>query len=149
MPKKKTDAKETRAKGFRTTRAAHADETGEDYVEAIGDIIGERGECRVRDLAPMMGVSHVTVVRTIERLVRQGLVETEPYRPIVLTAKGKRVAKKSRERHEVVLRFLLEIGVPARQAKIDAEGIEHHVSDATVRAMRRVCERLGFKGNRG
>ncbi len=144
VPKKKTDAKETRAKGFRTTRAAHADETGEDYVEAIGDIIGERGECRVRDLAPMMGVSHVTVVRTIERLVRQGLVETEPYRPIGLTAKGKRVAKKSRERHEVVLRFLLEIGVPVRQAKIDAEGIEHHVSDATVRAMRRVGERLGL-----
>lgn len=137
---------ESRASGFRRTRAAHADETAEDYVEAIADLIDEKGECRVRDLAPMMGVSHVTVVRTIERLVKQGLAETEPYRPIGLTAKGRRLARKSRERHEVVLRFLREIGVPAKQAEIDAEGIEHHVSDATVRAMRRLAERLASEG---
>ncbi len=141
--------KETRARGFRSTRAAHADETAEDYVEAVADIIADRGECRVRDLAPMMGVSHVTVVRTIERLSKQGLVETEPYRPIALTAKGRRLARKSRERHEVVLRFLLEIGVPQRQAQIDAEGIEHHVSDATVRAMRRLADRMSSEGAGG
>ena len=132
----------SRAQGFATTRAAHADEIAEDYVEAIADVIRESGECRVRDLAPMMGVSHVTVVRTIKRLVEQGLVETERSRPIRLTPRGKLLAQRSRHRHQVVLGFLLAIGVPSRQAQIDAEGIEHHASDATIRAMGRLQERL-------
>ncbi len=123
---------------FRGTRAAHRDETGEDYVEAIAQLIGERGEARVRDLAAMMGVSHVTVTRVVARLARAGLVVTEPYRPITLTERGRTLAEASRRRHEVVLAFLRAIGVGAEQAEIDAEGIEHHVSEATIRAMERV-----------
>jgi DtxR family transcriptional regulator, manganese transport regulator len=126
---------------FRTTRAAHRDETAEDYVEAIMQIASERGEARVRDLALFMGVSHVVVTRIIKRLARQGLVETSPYRPVKLSAEGQRLADRIRERHQVVLRFLRSLGVPARQAEIDDEGIEHHVSDATIRAMRRAMNR--------
>ncbi len=125
---------------FRTTRAAHRDETAEDYVEAVAQLIEERDEARVRDLALMMGVSHVTVTRIVTRLQSEGLVETEPYKPITLTTKGRRLAKQVRERHETVLAFLLAIGVPRKQAEIDAEGIEHHVSDATIRAMKRVAD---------
>jgi DtxR family manganese transport transcriptional regulator len=128
---------------FRTTRAAHRDETAEDYVEAIMQLITDRGEARVRDLASMMGVSHVTVTRIVARLARQGLVEAQPYRPVSLSAAGRRLAARIRERHEVVLGFLRSLGIPARQAEIDAEGIEHHVSDATIRAMRRAMARTG------
>jgi len=127
---------------FRGTRAAHRDETAEDYVEAVEQLIRERGEARVKDLASLMGVSHVTVSRIVGRLQREGLVETSPYQPIALTSAGRRLARRSRERHEVVLAFLRTIGVPARQAEIDTEGIEHHVSDATIRAMKRLTERL-------
>lgn len=130
------------AKRFRDTRAAHRDETAEDYVEAIAQLLDEQGEARVRDLAQMMGVSHVTVTRIVARLQEKRLVDTEPYKPITLTREGRRMATRSRERHEVVLAFLRAIGVPDRQAEIDTEGIEHHVSDATVRAMRRLTERL-------
>jgi DtxR family transcriptional regulator, manganese transport regulator len=132
------------AERFRGTRAAHRDETAEDYVEAIAQLIDERGEARVRDLAKIMGVSHVTVTRIVGRLqeMRPALVETEPYRPITLTREGRRMAERARERHEVVLSFLRSIGVPRRQAEIDTEGIEHHVSDATIRAMRRLTKRL-------
>jgi DtxR family transcriptional regulator, manganese transport regulator len=122
---------------FRRTRAAHQDETAEDYVEAIQQISAEQREVRVRDLAVFMGVSHVTVTRIIARLTKAGLVSTEPYKPVSLTPAGRRLADRIRERHEVVLQFLRLIGVPARQAEIDAEGIEHHVSDATIKAMRR------------
>lgn len=125
---------------FRTTRAAHRDETAEDYVEAVAQLIEERGEARVRDLAQMMGVSHVTVTRIIARLQNENLVATEPYKPITLTTKGRRLATEARKRHEIVLAFLLAIGVPRKQAEIDAEGIEHHVSDATIRAMKRVAD---------
>lgn len=121
---------------FRRTRDAHRDETAEDYVEAIMQIREEHGEARIRDLSNLMGVSHVTVIRIVSRLVEEGLVETQPYKPVELTAEGRRLANRIRERHEVVLNFLQWIGVPARQAEIDAEGIEHHVSDATIKAMK-------------
>jgi DtxR family transcriptional regulator, manganese transport regulator len=124
---------------FRTTRAAHRDETAEDYVEAIMQIQVERGEARVRDLARFMGVSHVTVTRIIARLCKVGLVISQPYKPVELTPAGKRLAARIRKRHEIVLSFLVSLGVPARQAEIDAEGIEHHVSDATIRAMQKAA----------
>lgn len=123
---------------FTTTRAAHRDETAEDYVEAIADLIDESGEARVRDLARIMGVSHVTVSRIVTRLQGEGYVSTKPYYPIELTRKGRSLAARAKKRHEVVLKFLLAIGVPKKQAQIDAEGIEHHVSSATIKAMERV-----------
>ena len=126
------------AKRFADTRRAHRDEISEDYVEAIAQLIDTHSEARVRDLAKMMGVSHVTVSRTIARLQADGLVETEPYKPITLTRKGRELARASQRRHEIVLSFLEAIGVPAKQAAIDAEGIEHHVSQATIDAMQRV-----------
>lgn len=126
---------------FRGTRAAHEDETAEDYVEAIADEIKASGECRVRDLVRLMGVSHVTVSRIVSRLAKEGLVRTAPYEPIELTADGRKLAARARRRHEAVLAFLLAIGVPRAQAEVDAEGIEHHVSEATIRAMSRVTKR--------
>lgn len=127
---------------FVRTRQAHEDETAEDYVESIDTLISQTGEARVRDLARLMDVSHVTVSRIIARLARKGLVETEPYRPILLTPKGRRLALRARERHEIVADFLRAIGVPPAQAEIDAEGIEHHASQATLEAMRAMTERI-------
>lgn len=131
--------RESAADRFARTRAAHRDETAEDYVEAIAGLIDSAGEARVRDLSRLMGVSHVTVTRIIARIGELGLVSTEPYKPITLTAAGRRMAEMARRRHDVVLGFLLAIGVPRKQAEIDAEGIEHHVSAATIRAMERVA----------
>ncbi|MBC7835593.1 MAG: manganese-binding transcriptional regulator MntR [Phycisphaerales bacterium] len=134
---------------FRGTRAAHRDETGEDYVEAIAELAARIQEVRVKNLAAMMGVSHVTVSRILKRLVGEGLVLTEPYRPVTLTPKGQRLAQRAAERHETVLRFLVAIGVPDAQAQIDAEGIEHHVSAQTIAAMQRYTRQPGTaKGDR-
>jgi DtxR family transcriptional regulator, manganese transport regulator len=122
---------------FNKVRADHASETAQDYVEAVSDILHRQGECRVKDLAEHLGVSHVTVSRIIARLQEENLVQTEPYRPIRLTAQGERLAAQTRQRHETVLAFLLAIGVPIVEAERDAEGIEHHVGDQTLAAMRR------------
>ncbi len=126
----------THTERFRSTRQAHRDETAEDYVEAIDQLIEERGSARVGELAEIMGVSHVTVTRIIARLCKEGLVTTEPHKPIYLTDTGRQMAKESHERHQVVLGFLLAIGVEEHQAQIDAEGIEHHVSQETLTALR-------------
>ena len=117
---------------FRRTRNDHAQETAEDYVEAVADLLDEKGVCRSSDLARKFDVSHVTVHRIVARLHQEGWLETEPYRPIELTLKGRRLAVKSRRRHEVVYNFLLALGVDADIAAIDAEGIEHHVSSQTL-----------------
>lgn len=134
---------EEAAARFRRTRAAHEGETAEDYCEAIATIGIDSGHARVRDLARYMGVSHVTVTRIIARLCREGLVTTEPYRPIFLTPEGRRIAERTKRRHETVLNFLVAIGVPAKQAAADAEGIEHHVSEATIRAFKQIMDRGG------
>lgn len=120
---------------FVKVRADHALETAEDYVEAVSDLVHRNGECRVKDLATVMGVSHVTVTRIVARLQDEGLIETEPYRPVRLTATGEKLAAASRRRHEVVLEFLRALGVPERDAQRDTEGIEHHVGEATLARM--------------
>ena len=120
---------------FRKVRADHATETAQDYVEAVSDIVHTKGECRVKDLSELLGVSHVTVSRAVARIQQQRLITTEPYRPIRLTAKGERLAAESRRRHEIVLAFLEAIGVPKRDSLHDAEGIEHHVGQVTLRCM--------------
>ena len=122
---------------FSKTRDHHANETAEDYVEAVAEFIDELGECRVLNLARHFNVSHVTVSRIVKRLQEEKLLKTEPYRPIELTAQGAKLAKRVRERHAVVLEFLIAIGVDKRSAEIDSEGIEHHVGPNTLDAMKR------------
>lgn len=125
------------AKHHARTRRAHARELAEDYVEAVAELIEEQGKARVTDLAKRLGVSHVSVVRTIARLQRDGLVETEPYRSIGLTPDGAALAERVRGRHETVVRFLVALGVDPVAARADAEGIEHHVGGATLAAFER------------
>ncbi|MCG3127203.1 MAG: Transcriptional regulator MntR [Phycisphaerae bacterium] len=122
----------------RRTRDAHARELAEDYVEVVAELIERTGEARAVDIARHIGVTHVTVIKTIERLQRDGLVTTRPYRSIFLTDAGKRLADASRRRHQIVVNFLLSIGVSDAAAQADAEGIEHHVSPETLAALERV-----------
>lgn len=116
------------------TRQQHAQERAQDYVEAIADLIQACGEARATDLAKSLGVTHVTVIRTVQRLQREGLVTTHPYRSIFLTDAGRRLAAKAKDRHEKVVAFLQALGVSPSVARFDAEGIEHHVSPETLAA---------------
>lgn len=125
------------ASAYRRTRSDHARETAEDYAELIDDLIREVGEARAADIARRLGVTHVTVSKTLSRLKRERLITSQPYRSIFLTPKGKRLADKSRKRHQLVVDFLLALGVPRTDAETDAEGIEHHLSLKTLQAMKR------------
>ena len=116
------------------TREEHSQETAQDYVEMIAELIVTTGEARVIDLARRLGVTHVTVSRTIRRLQREGLVTSQPYRSIFLTDAGRTLSEESRHRHEIVVEFLKSLGVSAAAAHSDAEGIEHHVSRETLDA---------------
>jgi DtxR family manganese transport transcriptional regulator len=130
------------AETFRRSRRDRATETAQDYVEAIADLSAALGEARVVDLARRLGVTHVTVNRTLARLQKIGFVNTKPYRAIFLTEAGYKLAAECKQRHETVTAFLRSLGVPEKVAELDAEGIEHHVSPETLTAFER---RLGQK----
>ncbi len=128
---KLVDAK-TQAQWFTRVREAHQTETKEDYVELIADLIEANQEARLSDLAERLGVSNPTASKVLSRLQEEGYVESQPYRSIFLTEKGSKLAKKCKERHQIVLDFLIKIGVPPETAEFDAEGIEHHISEETL-----------------
>ncbi|HEY0902018.1 MAG TPA: manganese-binding transcriptional regulator MntR [Micavibrio sp.] len=122
---------------FNRVREAHQTETAEDYVELIADLIEAQGEARVVDLASRFGVSHATVNKVIARLNREGLVNNLPYRALFLTDAGRALATRCKERHKIVLDFLLALGVSPAVAEADAEGVEHHVSHETLAAFQK------------
>jgi DtxR family manganese transport transcriptional regulator len=125
------------AESLQQTRREHASEIAEDYVEAIADLSATLGEARVVDLAHRLGVTHVTVNRTLARLQRDGFVIARPYRAIFLTDRGRTLAVQCQQRHTTVVAFLRSIGIPEKTAELDAEGIEHHVSPETLSAFER------------
>jgi DtxR family manganese transport transcriptional regulator len=132
---KKGASAKLRSAAFRRIRADHSAELAEDYVEMIADLIDERGEARCTDIAMRLGVANATVVKTLKRLQAMNLVTQEPYRAIFLTPDGWKMAEDGKRKHAVVENFLLALGVSLETARIDSEGIEHHVSAETLRAM--------------
>lgn len=139
------DAKR-QARTFDEVRRAHQREMAEDYLELIADLCDATGEARTVDLAERLGVTAATVNAVLQRLAREGLVRKERYRSIFLTGNGRKVAERSRERHRIVRDFLLALGVEAEVAETDAEGIEHHTSDETLRAFRAFLDATGKVG---
>jgi DtxR family manganese transport transcriptional regulator len=124
----------TQARRFRKTRTAQSTALSEDYVELIADLLASSGEARPTDVARRLGVSHATAIKTISRLKREGLATGRPYRGVFLTDEGHKLATRLRARHRLVVDVLRAMGVPAEAAEADAEGIEHHVSEATLKA---------------
>jgi DtxR family manganese transport transcriptional regulator len=122
------------AQRFGKARSARSAATLEDYTELIADLIAANGEARMADIARRLGVAHPTVSKSIARLKREGLVTARPYRGIFLTEAGLAMAKSVHQRHRLVVDVLLAIGAPREAAEADAEGIEHYVSAATLRA---------------
>jgi DtxR family transcriptional regulator, manganese transport regulator len=125
---------QAQARRFGKTRSAQSVALFEDYVELIADLLATTGEARPTDVARRFGVSHATAIKTISRLKRAGLATGRPYRGVFLTEDGQKLAARVSARHRLVVDVLLALGVPKEAAEADAEGIEHHVSEATLKA---------------
>lgn len=122
------------ARRFIRARSARSTSMLEDYTELIADLIAVNGEARTTDIARRLGVAHPTASKAIGRLKREGLAKAQPYRGIFLTEAGAAMAKSVRQRHRLVVDLLVAVGAPREAAEADAEGIEHYVSPATLRA---------------
>jgi DtxR family manganese transport transcriptional regulator len=127
-------AEPTQARRFGKTRIAQSAALLEDYAELIADLLACDGEARPTDIARRLGVSHATAIKAIGRLKREGLATSLPYRGVFLTPEGESLAQKVRARHRLVVEVLTAIGVPREAAEQDAEGMEHHISPATLKA---------------
>jgi len=143
MPRRTLPAAEDQAVRFARQREADRTATAEDYVELIADLLREEGEARAVDLARRMGVSQATVTATIGRLQRDGLVETKPYRGLFLTEAGTVLAAEAKARHDLVVRFLIAVGLDRDTAEQDAEGLEHHASEKALAAFARFLAERG------
>ena len=126
---------------FEKARSAQASAVLEDYVELIDDLLASGGEARPTDIARRLGVSHATAIKSIARLKREGLATSKLYRGVFLTPEGHGLAARVRRRHRLVVDLLIAVGVPQQCAELDAEGIEHHVSDAALAAFSRFLNR--------
>ncbi len=122
-----------RSRPFQATRRHHSTEAAEDYTELISDLIESKGEARVGDIAHQLGVSHVTALRTIQRIQEQGYVTTSPRKPVQLTKEGKDLATFAKNRHKLLLEFFMFLGIPREVAEVDVEGAEHHISAVSLR----------------
>ena len=120
---------------FKKVRDAHKTENTEDYLEIIAELLNLKGEARIVDIANELGIAQATANKTIQRIQNQGFIKKEPYRSIFLTLKGQELASISKKRHIIVLTFLKKLGIDPKTAEADAEGIEHHVSDKTLKKM--------------
>ena len=120
---------------FKKVRNAHRTENTEDYLELIAELLNSKGEARIVDIAENLGIAQATANKTIQRLHSQGYIKREPYRSIFLTYKGQKIASESKKRHNIVYNFLRNLGLDKNTASEDAEGIEHHVSEKTLKKM--------------
>jgi len=98
------------------------------------------------DIATRLGVAQPTVAKALKRLVKEGWAIQRPYRGVFLTPAGEQLAVEMRARHQTVERFLLALGVDADSARRDAEGIEHHVSEATLAAFEAFVRKADGRG---
>ncbi len=114
----------------------------DDYLEQILHLIEAKGYARAVDISKNLGISQASVTNMLQRLDGEGLVKHERYRGTVLTEQGHRIAQAIVERHETLTRFLRLFGLDEETIYRDVEGMEHHVSRATLEVIRVLADSL-------
>jgi len=114
----------------------------EDYLERILELINLKGYARVVDIATALKISQASVTNMVQRLDGDGLLKYEKYRGLVLTTAGETLARNIARRHLLLTDFLKLLGLDDRVIYHDVEGIEHHISPATLRAIETLTAQL-------
>src|SRR5213082_2102316 len=114
----------------------------EDYLERILELINSKGYARVVDIAAALKISQASVTNMVQRLDAEGLLKYEKYRGLVLTESGEKLARKIAHRHKLLTDFLKLLGLNDRVISHDVEGMEHHISLPTLRAIAALTSQL-------
>jgi Mn-dependent DtxR family transcriptional regulator len=114
----------------------------EDYLERILELINSKGYARVIDIAAALKISQASVTNMVQRLDAEGLLKYEKYRGLMLTTAGQKLARRIAQRHKLLTEFLRLLGVDDRVIDQDVEGMEHHISPSTLRAITALTRQL-------
>lgn len=114
----------------------------EDYLERILELIDSKGYARVVDIASALQISQASVTNMVQRLGTEGLLKYEKYRGLVLTVAGEKLARSITNRHRLLTDFLKLLGLSERVIFHDVEGMEHHISPPTLRAIEALTTQL-------
>lgn len=112
-------------------------ESGEMYLEAIHILLQKNGHVRAVDVAEFRGYSKPSVSRAMGVLKKAELIEIAPDGGITLTESGIATAKKIYERHTILTKMLVDLGVSEEVAAEDACRLEHAISDASFEAIKK------------
>ena len=112
----------------------------EDYLEVVYDLIQKKGYARTADIAQLLEVKAPSVTSMLRRLDRMRLIKYERYRGLALTEEGERMARFTQQKHQTLIKFLGILGVEEKTARLDAEGIEHHVHKTTINRIERFVD---------
>ena len=114
----------------------------EDYLERILELMNAKGYARVVDIASALKISQASVTNMVQRLDADGLLKYEKYRGLVLTSAGEKLARNIAHRHKLLTDFLKLLGLKDRVIYHDVEGMEHHISPPTLRAIEALVGQL-------
>lgn len=110
-------------------------QSAEDYLERIHELMERKGYARVVDIASSLKVRQASVTSMVQKLARAGYVKYEKYRGLMLTDKGREVARNIQSRHATLSRFFSLFGLDDATQRLDIEGIEHHLSPDTLQTL--------------
>ncbi len=111
-------------------------ESGEMYIETIYVLSQKKSSVRAIDIGEEMGYSKPSVSRALRVLKNEGLIKKDDNGFITLTKAGEILAKNIYERHTVLTKLLIDIGVDEKTAAEDACRVEHYISDKTFDAIK-------------
>ena len=114
---------------------ASPSQSAEDYLERIHELIEQKGYARAVDIASSLNVKQASVTVMVQRLAKAGYLKYEKYRGLVMTDEGREVAQRIQNRHATLSRFFSLFGLDPEMQHQDIEGIEHHMSPATVQVL--------------
>lgn len=112
-------------------------ESGEMYIESIYVLCGERQAVRSIDVAEHMNYSKPSVSRAVGLLKKDGYITVDKDGYISLTELGKEKGKNIFERHTILTKMLISLGVDEETADEDACRMEHVISEKTFNAMKK------------
>ena len=112
-------------------------ESGEMYLETIRVLQEKNGHVRSTDIADYMGYSKPSVSRAMGLLKQGGYVEADENGHLTLTESGLATAREVFERHTLLTKMLMALGVSEEVATEDACKIEHVISAETIEALKK------------
>lgn len=113
----------------------------EDYLEAILMILQERGSVRSVDVAAHLGFSKPSISVAMHKLEEKEYVLMRDDGSLALTDAGREIAERVYERHRVLTRLLISLGVDAATAEQDACRMEHVISQESFEAIKGLLEK--------